>query len=201
MGNLAHTHTHTHTHTIVRWPFVRDYLGEPVPEETFTHSHPSGIRRGIHTNSKDRCVGAHPLYGALSQQGLLDPVKPASNQSWSDGQLKLTASAFNRLWISMPAVLLTVPYCCAQLAASFINFLHYCSPSSGFYGAGKDRGRHTDNPSGCHPIRTIVAPISIIPPFYAECLFCCNPPNLSWLAAASYNASLHTWWQESSSSL
>jgi len=23
----------------VLWPFVRDYLGEPIPEETFTHSH------------------------------------------------------------------------------------------------------------------------------------------------------------------
>jgi len=27
--------------------------------------------------------------------------------------------------------------CFAELAASFINFLHYCSPSSGFCGAGK----------------------------------------------------------------
>jgi len=33
------THTHTHTHTTVSWPSVRDYPGEPVPEETFTHSH------------------------------------------------------------------------------------------------------------------------------------------------------------------
>ena len=30
-----------HTHTTVKWPFVRDYPGRPVPEETFTHSHPS----------------------------------------------------------------------------------------------------------------------------------------------------------------
>ena len=35
------THTHTHTHTTVLRPFVRDYPGEPVPEETFTLSHPS----------------------------------------------------------------------------------------------------------------------------------------------------------------
>ena len=33
--------THTHTHTTVLRPFVRDYLGEPVPEETSIHSHPS----------------------------------------------------------------------------------------------------------------------------------------------------------------
>jgi len=26
-------------HTTVLWPFVWDYPGEPVPEETFTHSH------------------------------------------------------------------------------------------------------------------------------------------------------------------
>jgi len=39
-------------------------------------------------------------------------------------------------------------YCYAELAASCINVLHYCLPSSGFYGAGKDNmGRHTDNPS------------------------------------------------------
>jgi len=25
-------HTHSHTHTLVSWPFVRDYPGEPVPE-------------------------------------------------------------------------------------------------------------------------------------------------------------------------
>ena len=32
------TQTHTHTHTVLR-SFIRDYPGEPVPEETFTHSH------------------------------------------------------------------------------------------------------------------------------------------------------------------
>jgi len=25
--------------TIILWPFVQDYPGKPVPEETFTHSH------------------------------------------------------------------------------------------------------------------------------------------------------------------
>jgi len=41
-----HTHTHTltvsHTHTQPFYgslDFVQDNLGEPVPEETFTHSH------------------------------------------------------------------------------------------------------------------------------------------------------------------
>ena len=31
--------THSHTHTAILRPFVRDYPGGPVPEETFTHSH------------------------------------------------------------------------------------------------------------------------------------------------------------------
>jgi len=69
----------------------------------------------------------------------------------------------------MPTVLVTVPtvmqnYCYAELTASFINFLHHCLPSSGFYGAGKDnRGRHTNNPSGRHPILTTGATTYIIP--------------------------------------
>ena len=86
-------------------------------------------------------------------------------------------------------------YCYAELAASFINFLHYCSPSFGFYGVGKDnRGRCTDNPSGCHLIWTIGAPISIIAPFLHRMPFLLNPPNLSWLGTAPNNAGLHTRW-------
>jgi len=63
-----------------------------------------------------------------------------------------------------------------DVRASLIIFLYYCSPSSGFYGAG---GRRTDNPSGRHPVRTVHAAISIIPHFYAEYPFFCNTPNLS----------------------
>ena len=33
---MLHTHTTTTTTTVLR-PFVRDYPGEPVPEETLTH--------------------------------------------------------------------------------------------------------------------------------------------------------------------
>jgi len=33
-----HKHTHTHNH-FMALDFVRDNLGEPVPEETFTHSY------------------------------------------------------------------------------------------------------------------------------------------------------------------
>jgi len=62
-------------------------------------------------------------------------------------------------------------YCHTELAASFIDFLHYCSPSSGFCGAAKDnRGRHTDNSSGRHPIQTVHPPISIITHFWLNAL-------------------------------
>jgi len=32
-------HTHTHNRFMALWIFFWDYLGEPVPEETFTHSY------------------------------------------------------------------------------------------------------------------------------------------------------------------
>jgi len=42
--SVTHTHTRTHAHTHMQpfyssMNFVRDNPGEPVPEETFTHSH------------------------------------------------------------------------------------------------------------------------------------------------------------------
>jgi len=37
MQGFGHTEAVTTTTTTVLWPFVRDYPGEPVPEETFTH--------------------------------------------------------------------------------------------------------------------------------------------------------------------
>ena len=65
-------------------------------------------------------------------------------------------------------------YCYVELAASFINFLHYCSPSSGFYGVGKDnRGRCTDNLSGHQTIRP--PPTSIISPFVCRMSFLLQP--------------------------
>jgi len=68
--NSSNQHIHTHNHLMA---LVRDYLGEPVPEETFTHSHP--WTRRIHTDNKVHWMGAHHLYDALSQQGLLDPIR------------------------------------------------------------------------------------------------------------------------------
>jgi len=39
VSGRIHTHTHTHTPFYGSMDFVGDNLGEPVPEETFTHSH------------------------------------------------------------------------------------------------------------------------------------------------------------------
>ena len=130
----------------------------------FTHSHPRGRRR-IPTDNKVHWAGAHPLYGAscLCQQGLLDPIKPVHNQSAG--------------WL---APLTDNGSVCRKSWSQFLY--NYCLQTCGFYGAGKDnRGRRTDNPSGRHPIRSIGAPTSIIPHFYAKCPFWRNPPNLSWL--------------------
>ena len=74
--------------------------------------------------------------------------------------------------------------CCdAELTASFINFLHYCSASSGFHGAGKDnRGRCIDNLSDCHPIGTVCPPTAIIHPFLRRMPFLpqCSRFILAW---------------------
>ena len=80
------------------------------------------------------------LHRQQGQQGLLDPIKPAYNQSRTDGRLKLTASAFNSTMDQYAGIPAHSTYWYTQLA-------------TGFYGAGKDnRGRCTDNLSGRHPI-------------------------------------------------
>jgi len=48
-----------------------------------------------------------------------------------------------------------------------------------------NRGRHTNNPAGHHSIPTNQRATSVIPHFYAVCLSCYNPPNLSWLATGT----------------
>ena len=85
--------------------------GLPKLADTIRNLHlftPWGRTRRIHTDNKVHCMEAQPLYGALSQRWLSDLIKAACNQSRPDGQVKLTASTFNRLWISMPAVLVKV---------------------------------------------------------------------------------------------
>ena len=127
------------------------------------------------------CVGAHPLCGALSQWGLLEQVKPAYNQTRPYSQLKLTASTPTMdQYASSPGYSI---YCYAEVAAFFINFLNYCLPSSGFYGAVKDnRGRCTANPSEHHTIQTISFPTSIITHGHRKMLTCIFAYLVAWLA-------------------
>jgi len=71
----------------------------------------AGTRRNIHPlkPEEEQERFAQTTRSAFRQRGLLDPIKPAYNHSRLDGQLKLTANTFIRLWISMPAVLVAVP--------------------------------------------------------------------------------------------
>jgi len=123
-------------------------------------------------------MGAHPLYGALSQQGLSQP----------DGQLKLTASAFNRLWTSMPAmtVLVAVP-------TVILNSLHHLSTSSitarhllEFMVQGKitEAGALTIRLDATPSALSVPLPSSS-PHVYTKCPFCHDPPNLPWLATGT----------------
>ena len=61
--------------------------------------------------------GSSSPYGTFSQRGLLDPIKLTYDQSRLDGQLKLTASAFNQLgrYAGSPG---HVTYCYTELAVS-----------------------------------------------------------------------------------
>jgi len=107
----TNTHARTHTHTqLLNDLLSRDYLSELVPEETFTPSHPWGNEEGEGFAQMTRSTVWKLIpFIVLWKRELLDPIKPAYKQSRPDGWTKLTASAFNRLWISMPAVLVTVP--------------------------------------------------------------------------------------------
>ena len=62
-------------------------------------------------------MGAHPLFGPLSQRGL-NPIKPVYDPDWPDGPLNLTASAFNQLgqYTSSPG---RRGYCYAELTVFF----------------------------------------------------------------------------------
>ena len=62
--------------------------------------------------------GSSSSYHALSQRGLLDPIKLAYDQRRPDGWLKLTASTFNQLgqYVSSPD---HRTYCFAELAGFY----------------------------------------------------------------------------------
>ena len=116
------THTHTHTHT---QPFNDLLSGTTRVSQYQKNLHPlrpTRKKKDLHRQQGPLRRSSSPLRcfeSALSQRVLLNPIKPAYNQSRPGGRLKLTASAFNRLWTSMPAVLPTATQ----------NLLHLLSTS------------------------------------------------------------------------
>ena len=86
----------------------------------------------------------------------------------------------------------TCTYCYTELVASFINFLHYCSPSSRFYAAWKDNRNNA--PTICVdtiPSFRSVPPPPLSPHFYAEALSAAILPSYPGLGQAPNNAGLH----------
>jgi len=84
-------------------------------------------------------------------------------------------------------------YSYAELAESFINFLHYCSPSSAFYGTGTDsRGKRTNSLFGCYPTQTVGAPPPPSPIFMLNALSAATIPIYPGLGQAPNTAGLHT---------
>ena len=71
-------HTHTHTH-------IQPFNG---PLSATTHvSRYQNKHSPIHTHEEEEEGFAQATRSALSQRGLLDPIKPAYNQSLPDGRL------------------------------------------------------------------------------------------------------------------
>ena len=128
-----HTSVSLTVHTAARWCIAA--LGPHLPVVAIVHTHtqpfndllsgttrvsqyqknlhplrPTRKKKDLHRQQGPLRRSSSPLRcfeSALSQRVLLNPIKPAYNQSRPGGRLKLTASAFNRLWTSMPAVLPT----------------------------------------------------------------------------------------------
>jgi len=86
-------------------------------------------------------------------------------------------------------------YCYAELTASFVNFLHCCLPSSGFYCAAfMVQGKITEADAltvcldaiGTPPRPDYRCPHLRHPHiFMPNALFCHNPSSLSWLGTGS----------------
>jgi len=145
----------------------------------------AGTRRNIHPlkPEEEQERFAQTTRSAFRQRGLLDPIKPAYNHSRLDGQLKLTANTFIRLWISMPAVLVAVPEllcrtCCIlyQLSPLLLTifWILWCT----------DRWQRQMHRKSVWmpPSPNYWCPHFYMPHFYAEWPFCCNPHQfiLAW---------------------
>jgi len=122
---------------------------------------------------------------------LLDPIKPAYNQSRPDGRLKLTAepltnygSVCRQSWSHN-----------SYNSLHPINFLHYCLPSPDFMVQRKVTEADTLTIClGATQSGLSVSPPPLSPHFYAECPFWRTLPIYPGLAKAPNNAGLHMQW-------
>ena len=152
-----------------------------------------------HSHEEEEEGFAQTARSALSRRGLLDPIKPACKQSQLDGLLKLTVSAFNRLWISMPApaVLVTVP-----TVRPTQNSLHPLSASSITAGRLLDfmvRGKITE--ADAPTIRLGATPSGLSVPHHLRHppIFTPNAPLLGAILNAAISMSEDMNWLYSSS--
>jgi len=85
-------------------------------------------------------------------------------------------------------------YCYAELAASFIKFLHYCSLTSTCMVQGKITQAEAltiYRESGCHTIQTFSAPTSTISPIFAwNTLYAATLPTYPGLGQGPNNAAI-----------
>jgi len=123
---------------------------------------------------------------ALSQRGLLDPIKPAYNQSQLDGWLKLTDSAFN--WQSWSQYLLLCRTRCIlyQLPPLLLATFWILRV--------QEKITEADACTPPHLEWTIGAP-TIIPPFFTpNALSAATLPIYPGSGQAPNNDGLHTQW-------
>ena len=183
---------HTHNHLIALCPGLPRWAG------TRRNLHPltSMRQRRIRTDSKVHCLWAHPVYGASkSWWRLLDPIKPTYNPSRPDVRLKLTAGAFNQLWIWMPAVLVTIPTFTQNslppLLTSSISFRHLLD----FMVQVKRTEADAPTICLCATPSGLSVPIPLSPPvFMLNAFSAATLPIYPGLGQAPNNAGLHTPW-------
>ena len=158
------------------------YLGLPGLAGTWRNIHPrTSMRKNSH-RQQGLLWASEGCYAQLSQH----------KTSWPHGWLKLTANAFDRLWISMPAVLVST-YCYTELNCIrhqlpplllVIFWILWCRE--------RTRGRRTNNTSGRHRMWTIGVPPTSSPILTQNALSATTLPIYPGLGQAPDNAGLHT---------
>jgi len=128
-----------------------------------------------------------PFTALWASEGCSIQLRQHTTKSRPGGRLKLTASAFNQLWINCwqswsEYLLLRRTRCILyQLPPLLLTifWVLWCWER-------KHRQTHRQSVwSGRYFIQTVSAPASIVPHFYAKCRYYCNPPSLSWLGTGT----------------